>query len=69
MNELSACPFCGSSDVSVIETDDRVVDGLNDPIPGADRYWSFVECGDCGAQGPKENTEAASIDNWNRRTK
>jgi len=49
--ELRACPFCGFSMTEVVQM-------------GVRRY---VQCGDCGAQGPWTKDETSAIAMWNKR--
>lgn len=51
MKDLKNCPFCGWPKSQAFGS------------PGA--YW--VECADCAAQGPMEDTEAEAIAAWSRR--
>lgn len=50
---LEPCPFCGAMQLS-----ERVGVG---PLP------YHVECGDCGAVGPKHCTAEWAREEWNRR--
>lgn len=52
MSELLPCPFCGCHDV--YETSNGTLS-------------MYVECTDCGAQGPSSETPAKAIKAWNRR--
>jgi Lar family restriction alleviation protein len=47
------CPFCGSTDSTVISP------------PSEDRCW--VQCSLCGAEGPLGSTKQDAVDRWNRR--
>lgn len=50
--DLLACPFCGSTDLSVV----------------SNGYESmFVECNSCGTSGPVAPDEQQSVNAWNRR--
>ncbi len=51
--ELKPCPFCGWSGNAVSGTDDIQV--------------AYVECADCGAEGPTEITKERAIESWNHR--
>lgn len=55
---LKPCPFCGTHETS--EGDCVGVNNLNDLT-----FW--VSCSKCGADGPREETEAEAIAAWNRR--
>jgi hypothetical protein len=50
-NPLMHCPFCDNPDVR-IETDGRV---------------TWVDCGDCDAQGPSAETAEEALDLWGYR--
>jgi Lar family restriction alleviation protein len=50
---LMPCPFCGWP------ASDPVSNGIGS---------AFLECRDCGAEGPVEETEAEAVTAWNRRT-
>jgi hypothetical protein len=49
--EYKPCPFCGSKNI----------DYNNDTGPGDGGFWEWIECVDCGARCPDEDT-------WNRRS-
>lgn len=58
LESMKACPFCGSSNVSVDEEE------ADDGQPGP--WW--VGCEDCGGMGPASATgEAEAISDWNQR--
>lgn len=50
------CPFCGGD-----QTTTWHIGHLINP-------W-VVECWDCGARGPRAETEAEAVDKWNERAK
>lgn len=49
---MSPCPFCGYRKPRVVNS--------------YEGQW-YVECGDCCAQGPLENTEAEARVSWETR--
>jgi len=51
-NELKPCPFCGGTK-------------LHETSNGVENM--FLECEECGADGPAEMTRAKMIAAWNRR--
>lgn len=53
--DLAACPFCGSSNLSVADS------------PEWDRTGCFVVCG-CGAHGSRGETQQDAIRLWNKRS-
>ena len=55
---LKPCPFCGSDDLDLMETDSGV-GGLNG--------WYYVTCWCCGADGGKEETKKKAKMVWNLR--
>ena len=67
MEELKACPFCGSHSVKLstaakIDMDDE---------PGADNEWAVVcnyNAGGCGATSGYRDTPESAVDAWNRRS-
>lgn len=64
MNKLKPCPFCGSTDVEVInaleEQPEMELIGLTKD------NWNVV-CNECHAFGGTQRTEAEAIEAWNRR--
>ena len=56
---LLACPFCGSSDVAIQETDSGI-GGLQGEYYGS--------CWQCYAETSKEDTKQKARRAWNRRT-
>lgn len=59
MAELKPCPFksCGNKDILVLLDQ-----------TGIGSYMHFAYCTECGARGPREDTEQAAIDAWNKRS-
>jgi Lar family restriction alleviation protein len=62
--ELNPCPFCGSGPATIRQ---------NASFSGTEllrdyyhKFW-WVNCGTCGAAGPREPTGAEAIAAWNRR--
>jgi Lar family restriction alleviation protein len=51
--QMNSCPFCGSWDLAMADTED-----------GDDTY---VRCCHCGADGPFEHTSLKAIEAWNNR--
>ena len=51
---LKPCPFCGSTNISVVEA------GIRTDI------W-FVQCEDCTATFPHFDSKAEAVMAWNRR--
>lgn len=49
------CPFCGS----------KYTHTYCDKWDGTENWR--IECGECGALGPGEDTEQKAIDGWNNR--
>ncbi|PHM21887.1 Lar family restriction alleviation protein [Xenorhabdus ehlersii] len=54
IDELNSCPFCNS--------------GSAEMSSYSDDTWFYVQCTDCGASGPEENTAENAEIAWNRRT-
>ena len=55
---LLACPFCGSDDVAIAETDSGI---------GGLRGEYYVTCWHCYAETSKEDTKRKARRAWNRR--
>ena len=53
MNEIRECPFCGSDSHQIVITPTGI--------------YLFVQCLDCGAEGPRGDTISKSEDEWNTR--
>ena len=56
VEELKPCPFCGDTDIEIIEP--------------SECYDEFeVQCQECGARSEWENSKEKAVANWNRRVK
>lgn len=59
-NKKNPCPFCGKDDVTYEYTEDQDSTGL---IFTAWRAY----CVNCGAAGPKANSEKLAYEKWEKR--
>ena len=74
-SEMKPCPFCGSTDVSVIldRTAEYHMNGKDTPCSASKRVFAY--CNYCEASGPiatvdtvyPEEDKAAAMEKWNRR--
>lgn len=58
MDELKPCPFCGGQGAQKEDS--------NYNLTGGETMY-HVQCKECGADGPWEYSEQASIYVWNKR--
>lgn len=56
MQDIKPCPFCRSEDVATSNTVEEGTEG-----------YGYVECHNCGAQGPFVLGELDAIIKWNER--
>ena len=53
--EMLPCPFCGSKNSGIVDSDDRIT--------------YYVWCLSCDASGPREGERAEAVEAWNRRVR
>ena len=57
--KLKPCPFNGCNN--------KNIEVLSEQISFS-KYKYFTYCSECGAKGPREDTEAEAIAAWNKRS-